>query len=258
MLTQNLASHKELLRSKTEAIDRMNEQIRELSAMQKADLEKLQEMKERARLRAERKAKIANLQREIEKKKSANKKMQNRRKSQSPTEQIDLEPDWLTDLNDNLNSTRMDAHQRQLITSSLPTPNLIKARLSAYQKSNSKLQAQAEQLRAKSTELEGLYRKVVALCTGVPEDKLDEALPALVAAVESERGTLGESDVGRVREFLRKTDSGRDLEQATEDEPQLMINPTITAAAEAMERAHQDRLAGQAAMRAAAQGARVR
>ncbi|GIZ36728.1 hypothetical protein CKM354_000019500 [Cercospora kikuchii] len=258
MLTQNLASHKELLRSKTEAIDRMNEQIRELSAMQKADLEKLQEMKERARLRAERKAKIANLQREIEKKKSANKKMQNRRKSQSPTEQIDLEPDWLTDLNDNLHSTRMDAHQRQLITSSLPTPNLIKARLSAYQKSNSKLQAQAEQLRAKSTELEGLYRKVVALCTGVPEDKLDEALPALVAAVESERGTLGESDVGRVREFLRKTDSGRDLEQATEHEPQLMINPTITAAAEAMERAHQDRLASQAAMRAAAQGARVR
>ncbi|KAF2213282.1 hypothetical protein CERZMDRAFT_10809, partial [Cercospora zeae-maydis SCOH1-5] len=206
MLTQNLASHKELLRSKTEAIDRLNEQIRELSAMQKADLEKLQEMKERMRLRAERKAKIANLRREIDKKKSANKKMQNRRKSQSPTEQIDLEPDWLTDLNDNLNSTRMDAHQRQLITSSIPTPNLIKARLAAYQKSNSKLQAQAEQLRAKSTELEGLYRKVVALCTGVPEDKLDEALPALVAAVESERGTLGESDVGRVREFLRKTD----------------------------------------------------
>lgn len=254
MLTQNLASHKELLRSKTEAIDRLNEQIRELSAMQKSDLEKLQEMKERVKLRSERQAKIANLQREIEKKKASNKKMQNRnRKSQSPTSNIDLEPDWLTDLNDNLNSTRMDAHQRQLITSSLPAPHLIKARLNAYHKSNSKLQAHAEQLRAKSTELEGLYRKVVALCTGVPEEKLDEALPALVAAVESERGGLGESDVGRVREFLRKTDSAREVDQ--DDEPSLMINPTITAAAE---RAHQDRLMAQAAMRAAAAGVRGR
>ncbi|KAI5357984.1 Putative transcription regulator HTH, APSES-type DNA-binding domain-containing protein [Septoria linicola] len=250
MLTQNLASHKELLRSKTEAIDRLNEQIRELSAMQKSDLEKLQEMKERVKLRSERQAKIANLQREIEKKKASNKKMQSRRKSQSPTSQIDLEPDWLTDLNDNLNSTRMDAHQRQLITSSLPAPHLIKARLNAYNKSNSKLQAHADQLRARSTELEGLYRKVVALCTGVPEEKLDEALPALVAAVESERGGLGESDVGRVREFLRKTDGAREVDQ--DDEPSLIINPTITAAAE---RAHQDRLTAQAAMRAAAAGA---
>lgn len=253
MLTQNLASHKELLRSKTEAIDRLNEQIRELSAMQKSDLEKLQEMKDRLQFRAERQAKIANLRREIEKKKAANKKMQNRRKSQSPTSQIDLEPDWLTDLNDNLNSTRMDAHQRQLITSSLPAPHLIKSRLAAYTKSNAKLQSQADQLRARSTELEGLYRKVVALCTGVPEEKLDEALPALVAAVESERGGLGESDVGRVREFLRKTDSGREIE-----EDGLVRLPTVSAAAIAAERAHQDRLTSQAATRAAAAGVRSR
>ena len=251
MLTQNLASHKELLRSKTEAIDKLNEKIRELSAMQKSDLEKLQAMKDRVRLRAERQAKIANLRREIEKKKVANKKMQNRRKSQSPTtSQIDLEPDWLTDLNDNLNSTRMDAHQRQLITSSLPAPHLIKARLAAYTKSNAKLQSQADQLRARSTELESQYRKVVALCTNTPEDQLDAALPGLLAAVESERGGLGEADVGRVREFLRKTDGGRDVGDDYADGPVRI--PTVSAAAIAAERAHQDRINSQNAIRAAA------
>lgn len=52
-----------------------------------------------------------------------------------------------------------------------------------------------------------MYRRVVSLCTGVAEDKVDEALPSLVAAIESEKGVMdGEGDVGRVREFLRRVD----------------------------------------------------
>ncbi len=54
--------------------------------------------------------------------------------------------------------------------------------------------------------MQGLYRKVVSLCTGVEESKVEESLPALVAAVESERGGLGVREVGRVREFLRRVD----------------------------------------------------
>ena len=61
MLTQNLASHKELLRTRTEQIDKLNEQIRELSTMQKQDLESLQEIRERVRLHEERKQKAGPL-----------------------------------------------------------------------------------------------------------------------------------------------------------------------------------------------------
>jgi hypothetical protein len=70
----------------------------------------------------------------------------------------------------------------------------------------------------------------------------------LVAAVESER--LGDQDVGRVREFLRRTDSGKDhlRDGNAEEFPPLMINPSVQAAAE---RAERERLTQQATARAA-------
>ncbi|KXT16932.1 hypothetical protein AC579_4733 [Pseudocercospora musae] len=248
LLTQNLVSHKELLAKKTEAIDHLNEQIRDLSALQKSDLEKLHEMKERVQLRAERQAKVANLRREIEKRKAASKRPQKGRKSQSPTSQIDLEPDWLLDLKDGI-SSQMDAHQRQLVTSSLPATHTLKARLNAYSQSNTKLQSKAEELRAKSTQLESQYRKVVALCTGVPEDKVEESLPALVAAVESERGNLGQTEVGRVRDFLRRVDAGKSQER--ENDGMAMVNPAVSAVAERMQN-DRLRMAAQQATAAAA------
>jgi hypothetical protein len=75
-----------------------------------------------------------------------------------------------------------------------------------------------------------MYRKVVALCTGVPEDKVEESLPSLVAAVESETQNVGEQDVGRVRDFLRKVEGGGNggvLQNVLE------VNPTVTALAQA-------------------------
>ena len=70
------------------------------------------------------------------------------------------------------------------------------------------MKKQADELKSRSAEMEGMYRKVVSLCTGVEEGKVEESLPALVAAVESERGGLGQQEVGRVREFLRRVDGG--------------------------------------------------
>ncbi|EME86464.1 uncharacterized protein MYCFIDRAFT_54079 [Pseudocercospora fijiensis CIRAD86] len=242
-----------LLANKTEAIDHLNEQIRELSALQKSDLEKLQEMKERVQRRAERQAKVANLRREIEKRKAVSKRPQKGRKPQSPTSQIDLEPDWLMDLKDGI-SPQMDAHQRQLVTSSLPAAHTLKARVNAYSQSNTKLQSKAEELRANSTQLESQYRKVVALCTGVPEDKVEESLPALVAAVESERGNLGQTEVGRVRDFLRRVDAGKSQER--ENDGMAMMNSAVNAVAERME-SDRLRMAAQQATAAAAAGKMV-
>ena len=53
-------------------------------------------------------------------------------------------------------------------------------------------------------ELEKKLRRVVALCTGVEEEKLDIMIGGLITAVESEKGE--DVEVSRVREFLRKVE----------------------------------------------------
>ena len=86
----------------------------------------------------------------------------------------------------------------------LPPAEVLRARLSVYNHNNQGLRDQALQLKTRSTDLEEKYRRVVSLCTGVEEAKVEELLPGLVRAVESEGGEMVE--VGRVREFLKKVE----------------------------------------------------
>ncbi|SMQ54650.1 unnamed protein product [Zymoseptoria tritici ST99CH_3D7] len=234
MFTQNLASHKELLRNRAEQIDQFNEQIRELSAIQREEVEQLHERKERVRLREERQVKIANLRREIEKKKATAKRTTNRRNGNRSPSQVkrDVVPGWLSEGAQNVLSAetedgRPDPEQRHFLTTQVPPSRSLQARINAFAKSNAQLEHQAAQLRSRSTEVQAMYRKVVSMCTGVPERDVEQSLPALVAAVESEQGSLGKQDVGRVRDFLRRVDGGRDSSQ-----PKLEINHTISQAAQ--------------------------
>ena len=96
--------------------------------------------------------------------------------------------------------------QREYL-SSLPPTDVLLARVTAYKKNNAKLQAQAKSLKSRSSELESQLRKIVALCTGVCEESVDEMIGGLLAAVESERGE--DVEVGRVREFLRRVEGAR-------------------------------------------------
>jgi len=88
----------------------------------------------------------------------------------------------------------------------MPSTAVLQARKEAYQVTNKRLEQQKTQLKSQSFELEAQMRRIVSLCTGVEEGKVDEMLEGLQAAVESERG--GEVDVGRVREFLRRVERG--------------------------------------------------
>lgn len=244
MLTQNLAAHKELLKTKTEQIDRLNEQIRELSSSQKEDLSKLQELKDRVKLRAERRAKVANLKREIDKKRAA--LQANEANKTTAQHNAELRPDWLSEHNlqilteDFLDDDPIATERRNIATNLLPAPRDLLARINAYTSHNIRLQRDADELRSRSTELEDMYRKVVSLCTGVAEDRVEESLPALVAAVESERSGLGEQEVRRVRQFLRRVDRSSTPTHALSSapstsisQPPLTVNPTISAAAAA-------------------------
>lgn len=206
MLTQSLASHKDTLRIRSEQIDNLNTQIQEFSALQRQDLDALHEIKERVKTRGERQAKIANLKRSIAEKR---RRMGNNRRA-SPVGEVS--PPWLSNasneevLSFSPPNGSPNALQRQFITTNLPPSSTLQNLIGTYMQQNNDLQRHAGELKSRSTELEGMYRKVVSLCTGVEEDKVEESLGSLVAAVESERGGLGEQEVGRVREFLRRVD----------------------------------------------------
>lgn len=93
--------------------------------------------------------------------------------------------------------------QSEYLTS-LPATELLLARVTAYSKNNGRLEAQFKSLQSRSTELEGQLRRVVSLCTGLQDEKVDRIIEGLVAAVESERAE--DVEVGRVREFLRRVE----------------------------------------------------
>ena len=229
MFTQNLASHKEVVRHKTEQIDRLTDEIQMLSTRHKADLEALQELKDRVRIRTERQAKIANLKREIGKKRL---EMQSRPRPPSTSDAASVHPAWL-DQAVRLDVVALDPalapltpEQHHFVATQLPSTGVLRAYVNAYRANNAHLQRRAAVLKSRSTELEALYRKVVSLCTGVAEDKVEENLSALVAAVESEQGLLGEQEVGRVREFLRRVDGAAAVVPA---QPVGALNPVLAA-----------------------------
>ena len=112
----------------------------------------------------------------------------------------------------------------------LPDVPTLRARLVAYTENNDKLKLKAKHLKGRSAELETMYRKVIALCTGVEEGRVEQSLAALVQAVESENvagaggrnGINGavtgtprsaargqDAEVGRVKEFLKKVESAQ-------------------------------------------------
>ncbi|KAI7520779.1 apses-domain-containing protein, partial [Hortaea werneckii] len=219
MLTQNLTQHKDLLKARTEQIDRLNEQLREFSALQKADLDRLQELKDRVRIRGERQAKVANLRRAVKerKEKKGNAAGSNQGEPDEKKKNTsDLEPAWLSDASitsvllptptsdlnpsspapHNSSSNDLSPHptpaQHTLLTThpslSQTSPTHLLATLRAYESHNAALAHQAKDLSARSQELEALYRKVVSLCTGVEEEKVEGCLGGLIAAVESEQG----------------------------------------------------------------------
>ena len=94
-------------------------------------------------------------------------------------------------------------HQRDYLAT-LPPTAILKARVTAYQKNNARLEAQARNLKDQSSELERQLRKLVCLCLNVEEGQLDHLIGGLHTAVESEGGE--DVDLARVRDFLRRVE----------------------------------------------------
>jgi DNA repair ATPase RecN len=172
-------------------IDATTVDIQDISSQQKALSAQVEMQQTQIRARQDRKRRIQNLRRAVKDMRErilSKSKYMNGEAGTLPLLSIgDADADFaLQDLPDHLQDAAV-----------------LSARLPVYKGLNASLAAHLTSLKARDTELESKYRKVVALCTGVEEDKVDSVLPQLVQAVESEP----ENDVGRVREFLKRVEA---------------------------------------------------
>lgn len=205
------------LRMLQERIDAHTAAIREYSTTQKTLSDRLERVHDTIRSRQERKQKLQNLRRFVADMKARVSK------SHSLTDLSKIRvgdadkafavaaPDASPQLQHHSPDSGLPTPQQSQAFSpgaAAPTAQTLQARLNAYASLNSRLAAHLTSLRARDSELEGKYRQVIALCTGVPLDDVDRMLPGLLAAVESEQGNAGTEDASevRVREFLRKVD----------------------------------------------------
>lgn len=203
------------LRVKQDLIDQAHARLRECSASLGEERRRLEELRRRAKESAEMKQKIQNLKRAANEQRVRLQQMKGKPNGDSfPNVRVGeadaglqieaqrlphpAEIDVAHPLLPNLEQDQV------LYITSLPNPEILRARLLAYRENNNLLREQSKQLKSRSSELEEKYRRVVALCTGVEDSKVEELLGGLVAAVESERGE--DVEVGRVREFLRRVE----------------------------------------------------
>ncbi|KAF2014253.1 apses transcription factor-like protein [Aaosphaeria arxii CBS 175.79] len=219
-------------RLKQDNIDRTNEQIAQLSALQKTEQQRLESLRIRLRTRHDRAKRITNLRRWLELQKhnlsvSTGTDIRERRKvgyadtdgamvvvrSEDLPAEVRAAGDLLlTNSSDGASyvqtplpidvSTLGRDHASAI--AQLPSIQTLRHRLDVYVRNNEALADRRQKLKEKDGQLEMMYRKVVCLCTKTDEDRIDSVLEGLVQALDSD--PLDGVEVGRVREFLRKVE----------------------------------------------------
>jgi len=219
-------------RIKQDNIDRTNEAIAQLSALQKTEQQRLESLRGRMRARQDRAKRISNLKRwlDLQRKNlavSTNTDLREKRRigyadmegSNLAIPASDL-PLQLQSAGDHLIRRASDGpaylstplpvdaafltQANPTLLAKLPPVATLMHRLEVYTQINSSLAERSRILKERDGQQEVMYRKVVSLCTKVDEDRVDSVLEGLVQALDSD--PLEGADVGRVREFLRKVE----------------------------------------------------
>ncbi|KAH6661017.1 hypothetical protein BKA67DRAFT_509808 [Truncatella angustata] len=188
MLTDTATSFQLELKKKQTDLDSLHASLRTTSQQlgdAKRDLDSLQE---RARIQNLTRQKIYNLAR-------------GREEEQARLQQIEqshgsLEPGaaaWESEL---AASTPIDV-------ATLPSSTILRTRIQALRSRSEGTRKTVASLKSRSKDVEVKYRRVVALCSGVPEADVDAVIDGLLRAVESEKDGL---EIGRVRRFLGGVD----------------------------------------------------
>ncbi|KAF2127527.1 apses transcription factor-like protein [Dothidotthia symphoricarpi CBS 119687] len=223
-------------RLKQDTIDRTNDTIAQLSALQKTEQQNLESLRLRLRACQDRAKRIANLKRWLEPQRhmlsvnaGATDLHEKRRIGYADQEGAGLliqDDDLPYDVRHASHLLlRRASDGPQYASTPLPAdialavshgsvavhprlsavfPAVLRHRIEVYTKANAALLERSRRLKEKDGQLEVMYIKVVSLCTKVPEERVDECIHQLFAALDSD--PLEGMEVGRVKEFLRKVE----------------------------------------------------
>ncbi|KHJ30159.1 putative start control protein cdc10 [Erysiphe necator] len=98
----------------------------------------------------------------------------------------------------------MTDDETKRIDSLLPSLSVLRARVNAYNSINKDLEKNVLELKSKDSELTRKYRKIISLCTGIEEDRVDDSISSLVRSLESEHDDV---ELSRVRKFLSRVEA---------------------------------------------------
>jgi len=211
LLTETSTSFKSELQQKQSLIDQTHLKLREATSLLADERRRLASLEARATTRNTLRQQVANLRRANAIHRDEHARSMNHGAGPVPELKEDVkvgEADAGLQIDTKLFPPGTDPNnltpQQLAALAAMPSTVVLQARTEAYKVTNKRLEQQATQLKSQSFELEAQMKRVISLCTGVEEGKVDAMLESLKAAVESERG--GEVDVGRLREFLRRVE----------------------------------------------------
>jgi regulatory protein SWI6 len=214
MLSQSEADFAAEMKEKKEILDRTNAALKESGSSLAEERRRLEDARSRVREKDELEQKINNLRQATARLRAELGSM-----NPPPTIQKDVtvgQADKGLDLdgqlpiiaqvfpNGDADPSSVMNQDHAILLARLDKAKVMSGRSQVYQRHNQQLEQMAKTLKARSGELEERYKKIVSLCTGADEDKVDDLLDNLVQAVISEQKEMGDnSQLGRVRDFLR-------------------------------------------------------
>ena len=215
LLSNAESSFRSEIQAKQSLIDQTHTKLRETTSFLNEERRRLAELQRKSDDRKILRQRISNLRRANNQQRVYLSSNANGRPASSPTEiRLDIkvgEADAGLDIDTTVLALSYDQSQTLQIfpqqrdyLATLPPTAVLKARTTAYQKNNARLEAQAKQLQDQSSELETQLRKLVCSCLSIEGGKLDQIIDGLRTAVESEGGE--DVDLARVREFLRRVE----------------------------------------------------
>ena len=215
LLSDTESSFRSEVQAKQSLIDQTHTKLRETTSLLNEERRRLAELKRKSDDRKALRQRIANLCRANDQQRAYLSSNANGRLASSPEEirpdikvgeadaGLDIDTKILPLSHEQAQPLQILPPQRDYLAT-LPPTAVLNARITAYQKNNARLEAQAKNLQDQSLELETQLRKLVCLCLSLEEGHLDQLIGALHTAVESEGGE--DVDLARVREFLRRVE----------------------------------------------------
>ncbi|KEY74058.1 hypothetical protein S7711_02648 [Stachybotrys chartarum IBT 7711] len=189
LLNETGSTFQQEIKSKQDSLDALHASLRTTSSELVERRRDLEQLTAKLKKQQDARQRVANLNNAYEE------EQQNLSKDQSHAAQPNPSSSWETELSAMLESAESSGACEGL----LPSSAILKARIHAVENRRDMTRKLVQALKGRSQDIEVKYRRIVSLCTQVPEVEVDAVIDGLLKAVESEPQEL---EITRVRRFL--------------------------------------------------------